>query len=301
MQKAKRRLKDFNFEGQGSAVALVGKHQGGAANGYTTLVTKATDKIPDSFIQKATQVQVTLSIDEFLRKFFNMYWDDAEILARMLGFVTEDMDWQERMEDMRETDSFDSYIQEKVESVEIMKSIFKADDIYKAVSELSDEQFEQFLHDQKLIEKAMSSASPEGVSNQNDKEDVTKMSEDMIQKSEVETMIEKAVGELKTDLAKAQEQIEAHKAKEQEAQVEARKGALKDAVKDEEKAESLFKSLEGVSDEAFTNAVQALKSLVAASEESEMFTEKGVDAEQKEPAAKDSATAAYLKKKYSGE
>lgn len=207
MRKAKRRLKNFDFEVEGSHVALVGKHQGGPANSYTTLITKATKDISEEDIRKAMSSEVS------------------------------------QEEDVSQVDET--------------------------------------------------------------KEDVTKMSEeikeDMIQKSEVEALIEKAVGELKTDLAKAQEQIEAYKAKEQEAQVEARKGALKDAVKDEEKAESLFKSLEGVSDEAFTNAVQALKSLVAASDEGEMFAEKGVDAEQKEPAAKDSATAAYLKKKYSGE
>lgn len=45
MTDAKRRLTDIKFEHEGAHVALVGKHQGGPANGITTLVFKATDHI----------------------------------------------------------------------------------------------------------------------------------------------------------------------------------------------------------------------------------------------------------------
>lgn len=307
MMKPKRRLKNFNFEQEGSHVALVGKHQGGPANGYTTLVTKATHKIPESFIEKATQVQVTMNIEDFLRKFFGLYYDDAEILARMLGYETESMG-----EDPYET--YEDYIQAKVDSVQIMKSIFKADNVSDAVAGLDETTFEKFLKDQKMIEEAMSSEvekSIEGVSNQNvekTKEDVTEMSEetkDVVQKSEVQDMIakavEKAVGELNTKLEKAQETIQSYEAKEAEARTEARKQVLKDAVKDEEKAEKLFKSFDSLDDESFTEAVQTLKSLTSAVEEGEMFAEKGVDTEQEKPAARESATATYLKSKYNAE
>nr|WP_314570291.1 hypothetical protein [uncultured Pseudomonas sp.] len=40
---AKRRLNNITFEHQGAHVALVSKEQGGAANGYNTLVTKGVD------------------------------------------------------------------------------------------------------------------------------------------------------------------------------------------------------------------------------------------------------------------
>lgn len=299
--KAKRRLKNFNFEKDGSHVALVGKHQGGPANGYTTLITKATEGIPETFVAKADMVRVTMTIQEFLRRFFGVYYEDAEILARILGYDT-DMNEDEMV------DSYEEYIQSKIDSVEVMKNLFKAEDMTKALSEVTEDQFETLLKDQKMIEELMSSEefqkSKEGVSNQNvekTKEDVTTMSEsnqEMVQKSEVESMIEKAVGELKTQLEKANETIEAYKAREKEAVAEARKAALKDAVKDEAKAESLYKSLAEVSDEAFDETVSTLKSLTEASDASEMFTEKGVDAEQEEPAAKASATAAYLAKKY---
>lgn len=298
---AKRRLKNFNFEKNGSHVALVGKHQGGPANGYTTLITKATEGIPETFLAKADMVRVTMTIQEFLRRFFGIYYEDAEILARILGYDTD-----ENEDEM--PDSYEEYIQSKIDSVEVMKTLFKAEDMTKALSEVTEEQFETLLKDQKLIEELMSSEefqkSKEGVSNQNvekTKEDVKKMSEDtqdMIQKSEVESLIEKAVGELKTQLEKASETIEAYKAKEKESVALARQDALKDAVKDVAKAESLYKSLSEVSDEAFAETVATLKSLTQASDASEMFTEKGVDSDVEEPAAKASSTAAYLANKY---
>ncbi|MEG2307295.1 MAG: hypothetical protein RSB94_08150, partial [Erysipelotrichaceae bacterium] len=52
---AKRRLVDIDFSKEGAHLALVHKDQGGAANGYTTLVMKATDKYSPEFIQKASQ------------------------------------------------------------------------------------------------------------------------------------------------------------------------------------------------------------------------------------------------------
>ncbi len=53
MTKAKKRLSKFNFEDDGAAVALVGKFQGGPANGVTTLITKSTSDITDEELNKA--------------------------------------------------------------------------------------------------------------------------------------------------------------------------------------------------------------------------------------------------------
>ena len=62
------------------------KVQGGAASGYTTLITKATDKYSEEFIQKASQIRVTLSLPDFLETFFHVWEDDAEIIAAMFGY-----------------------------------------------------------------------------------------------------------------------------------------------------------------------------------------------------------------------
>ena len=291
---AKRRLKNFNFEQDGAHVALVGKHQGGPANGYTTLITKSTQGIPMSFVEKADMVKVTLTIQEFLRRFFGLYYEDAEILGRILGYNTDDEDG--------DIESYEDYIQSKIDSVEIMKSLFKAEDMTKALSEVTEEQFDTLLKDQLLIEKSMSSI--EGVSKQNvekSAEDVKPMiveNKDMIKKSELEALIEKAVSSLKTELTKANETIEAYQAKEREQVAVTRKAALKDAVKDEDKAELLFKSFEYLTDEAFTSTVETLKALTAAADAGEMFLEKGVDTEVEEPAAKANATRTFLENQY---
>ena len=57
MTDAKRRLTDIKFEHEGAHVALVGKHQGGPANGITTLVFKATDHIDPATIALAVAGQ----------------------------------------------------------------------------------------------------------------------------------------------------------------------------------------------------------------------------------------------------
>jgi len=281
MMKAKRQLKNFDFEQEGAHVALVGKHQGGPANGYTTLVTKGTKGIPITFVEKADMVRVTMTIQDFLRKFFYMYYEDAEILAQILGYETS-TDGDSGIE------SYDDYIQSQVDSVEIMKNLFKADDVTKALSEVTEEQFEKLLEDQVLVEKAMS--SKEAVSKQTVekiKEDVPNMSEEKtVQKAELEALIEKALSPLKVELTKANETIETYKAKELELTAATRLATLKATVKDEEKATSLAKSFANLTDEAFASTVETLKAIAVAGEAGEMFTEKGVDTELEEPAAK---------------
>lgn len=301
MTEAKRRLKNFNFEKDGAHVALVSKDQGGPANGYTTLITKATEGIPTAFIEKADKVQVTLTITEFLRKFFGMYYEDAEILARILGYDTE-------MSEEESPTDYEEFIQSKVDSVKIMKNLFRAEDISKALSEVTEEQFEQLLNDQKMIEKFMSSegVTDGGVSKQNvenTKEDVTEMSDkpEMIAKSEMELAVAKAVKEaLETkdaELQKALDAVKSYKEKEEEQIAKARKESLKDAVKDEAKAEDLFKSLSAVSEEDFNTVVETLKGLTKASDEGDLFVEKGVDTESEQKTSVD-VTSEILKKQY---
>ena len=80
IKKAKRRLSEFNFEEEGSAIALVGKHQGRPANGVHTLVTKDTKNI-----EKA-DIEVKMDMVSFLSNFFNLWTGEAATLAAILGF-----------------------------------------------------------------------------------------------------------------------------------------------------------------------------------------------------------------------
>jgi uncharacterized membrane protein len=72
-KKATRILKEFDFSGEDSAVALVGPAVGGAANAKTTVLMKSLNsKYSPESIKKMQQIQVTLELPEFLRKFFYM-------------------------------------------------------------------------------------------------------------------------------------------------------------------------------------------------------------------------------------
>lgn len=71
----KRRLKNFDFKGENAAVALVSKDQGGAANGYETLIIKSND--PD--------VAVTMTFGDFLYRFYGLWSGDADLVSRIAG------------------------------------------------------------------------------------------------------------------------------------------------------------------------------------------------------------------------
>jgi hypothetical protein len=89
-QKAKRVLKKFDFSKDDHCVSLVGGDLGHAANGFKTLVIKASAPEETIEIKKALeQITLKLSMEEFLRKFFDMWSDDAEVLTKLLGFETE--------------------------------------------------------------------------------------------------------------------------------------------------------------------------------------------------------------------
>lgn len=83
MANKKRRLSNFDFSGDNHAVALVSKDQGGAANGYKTLVMKSAD------------VSVELTMAEFLYRFFDMWSWDAATVSRILGYSDEINLWDD--------------------------------------------------------------------------------------------------------------------------------------------------------------------------------------------------------------
>lgn len=146
-KKAKRRLYDFDFSGETAHIAVVHKLQGGAANGYTTLLLKSCSDVSDELLEKAAHVQVELSFEDFLMKFFNMYYEDAEVLARLLGY-------EESMEDMMDhyqPMSHKAYIDQKLEGITLLKSL---DEGETTISDLSAEDVVKVLQAQEDFEKA---------------------------------------------------------------------------------------------------------------------------------------------------
>lgn len=297
---AKRRLTDINFEHEGAHVALVGKHQGGPANGVTTLITKATNKIDKELVEKATTVTVEMQFPEFLRKFFGLYWDDAEVLSSVLGYG------RTEYPDMDEKD----YIDKRVESINIMKAVYRAENLEKALADLTPEQTLAILKDQEMLEKALEQV-PEQIKIKH--EDTTL--EQILKSAHLEALadavaIEKAAGvaavaevqkalDAQAEVLKAaQDKLAAFETAAAAAKVEARKSALADAKVSADQVESVLKSLQALDDEAFASTVALMKSLASAVDNSEMMQEAGVAGAGAESQEEVDRTTAILKARY---
>ncbi|WYV99684.1 hypothetical protein Roomu2_00004 [Pseudomonas phage vB_PpuM-Roomu-2] len=297
--KAKRKLTDISFEHEGAHVALVGAMQGGAANGHTTLITKATHTIPEAVIEKAKTVTVTMQFPEFLRKFFGLYYEDAEVLSVAMGYgKTEYPD----------TDAKD-WIDQRVESLGIMKSVYRSLDVEKALSELTPEQMLALKGDQEMLEKALEATSGQTIH-------VEEINMETILKSahieavaaavEVEkqagvaavALVQKSLDEAKAELVAAQEKVAQYEAA-AVAQVEkARKDAIAAANVPADQVEELFKSLAGLSEEAFATALKYVGAGHATQTDSDMFVQKGVSGGgESDPEVVDRTTE-LLKAKY---
>lgn len=296
-EQARKRLSNFNFEGEGSHVALVGKHQGGPANGVTTLMTKATNQITEDQVEKATMVQVEMNIVDFLMTFFGLWYEDAMVLARIMGLDTEDETEEE------DEDWWENYINERVSAVSLMKSLVmdKSEaEVHKAIANLKPEELLLLLETQKKFEQALSSkegvtaskgAKSPSVEKSNNKgnqmsEFVTKaVHEEQISKA-VEEAVAKAVQEKEQEIVakqaeidQAREVIKNLEAKEKESVEKGRKAALKEAGRADEEVEALYKSTEALDTESFNMIVKAMAKDKKAVEESDLFKENGVSGE----------------------
>lgn len=320
---AKRRLSNFNFEKEGSHIALVHKEQGGAANGYNyALIQKSTSDIKEKDIEKAAEVTVTMTMVDFLCKFFGLWYEDAIVLAAIFGY----QDIDEAYSFQESADAYEEYLQERVDAVQIMKSLVldkSLDEIKKSVGELSPKDYLSILKAQEQFEKNFESATQKvaEVKKSSAKEGVTaeksvtspsveisKQEEDsmseFISKAAYEEAVTKAVDEaVQKALAPVQEELQ--KAKEQLAEVEkakkevvekSRKDAIAEVEKDAEKAEALFKASEALSDEAFEVIVKSLKAKEEKLEDSDLFVQKSKNTEVEKEEV--NGTRAILEKKY---
>lgn len=303
--KATRKLSEFNFDYEGAAVALVGPAVGSAANGRTTLLTKSLKDITEEEIEKASEVTVTLNIVDFLRKFFDLWYDDALVLAAAMGYDVSDIGYD------FELAQADSYINKRIDAIDIMKSVaIDVDDIHKAVASLSPKDYLAILKAQETFEKNFDAAtekveaikkssgipakgvtasketpvskeatSPAGKSNKNQEDDTLSefiskaVHEEAVTKA-VEEAIAKAVAPVQEELQKAKEQLEAVEKAKADAVVKARATAIAEVEKDEKAAEALLKSLEAVSDESFEVIVKSLKAKEEKLDDSDLFIQK---------------------------
>lgn len=148
--KTKRRLKNFDFTSQDAHVALVHTAQGGAANEWEIAVIKSKDEVMKQVadIKKAiTDVVVTLSFDEFLRRFFGLYWDDSKALAKLMGYEPEMDEWDEK------------WVDNKLESFYLLKAANEAADVEEFMKSLSLEDGLAILQTQEAFELALEKSS----------------------------------------------------------------------------------------------------------------------------------------------
>lgn len=290
--KAKRTLKNISFEKESSHIALVSKEQGGSANGHSyALIMKANGFSPEA-IEKMQQVRVTMELPDFLRKFFDVYGTDCEVLARMMGYVPPE-------EDEGDDWSYEGYIQEKIDSFEIIKSAHEADNLASVLSKLNEEQYLSLLKDQAMLEEVLHKATaelskatkPKIKETKMDKQDETQV--EMVEKSAL-AVLQKALDEQAVELQKARDLLVKLEEEKVLAKAVARKAEVLSAVKDEAKAEVLFKAVKDSSDEDFQAVVKALSEITTLIEKSDLFKETGVSTEA-EPEVKESAVIKAVK------
>ncbi len=297
--KAIRKLKDITFEHAAAHIALVSKEQGGGANGHNyTLLMKSRS---EDFVQKASQITVTMDIVEYLSRFFHLWSVDAELLARSLGFTTPGMDkavieaQEDRIEqgeppelkwDMEPGDTeFEKYMNYKLQSINVMKRLNTSEDIEAELLKLTEDEMLSLLKDQALVEKSVFKTQVKKQTKKETKdmtiETVEKSLFVDLQKSLVE--VQKALDEKQVELNKALETIKQFEDEKKEAIQKARLEELTKAVGDEAKASTIFAGCKDSSDEVFTSVVKTLADVTknsslfnetgAASDESEVVTE----------------------------
>ena len=296
-QKAKRKLKGFDFAKEGAAVALVGPSVGGPANGIPTLIAKANNFSPE-FIQKMQQIQVTYELPDFLRKVMGMYYEDAELLARMIGYV------EPEKEEEDYDDWYENYIEEKLQSFTIIKALHEAKNLPEALSKLTEQDYLDVLQDQAMVEKALKkeldkeaevSEADTSTKVENTKVEAsaskkknpkkeTKMTQEteMVEKAKF-VEIQKQFEDQKIALEKAMEQLTKIEQEKKEAIVKSKTEAVKAVVKDEKQAAVVVKAALALEDQAdFDALVEVFKSMNAVIEKSALFVEQGVSAEAEE-------------------
>jgi hypothetical protein len=320
-RKTKRKLSDIDFSGEGSHIALVSKQQGGPASGADYALVLKANKFSEEFVQKMQQVRVTMELPDFLRKFFSMYAEEAEILARIMGYEKP----AQAVEDM--PSDYEDYIQSKLEAFEILKSANSTETLSEVLSELDENEYLAMLNDQALIEKAFEDIEKatkesepaasadgtdtstnagveniEGVSTSVNKEELekTKMEDELkvetVEKAQFE-LVQKALDEQKVQLQKAMETIAQFEAEKKEAINKAKTEKVKAIVKDESKVEAIAKAaLSLESEDDFTAFLAAMQAMMTTVETSEMFVEKGAST-QEETIVQESAVAKLLKAK----
>ena len=309
--KAKKRITDLTFDHDGAHLALCSKSQGAANNWNKALIMKGHNFSPE-IIQKMQAVQVTMSIPDFLKKFFWLMEEDAKFLASIMGYVEPPED-----ESQEAVDDYNEWVKDNFESFSIIKSLHESKNLPESLSKLTGEQYLSVLTDQAVIEKALTTftleqdskvdtstqvekpveASASKVQKKKEK-NMTQATPEMVEKSAL-TAIEKAMEDTKVELQKALAQVKQFEEEKKQAVVKSKTDAITALVKDEKQAEVLVKAALALdTQEDFEALVGVVKSLVEQVDKSDLFKEVGASASADEEKTEESAIAKVIKSKY---
>lgn len=146
-------------------LAICHKAQGYSANNWgdkpLMLKSKANNIVVQELRKALKQVRVELSMQEFLRKFFSLWEEDAATLAKILGFDIEGSEWVEE------------YADEKAEMVTLLKSVKSEEDFFELEPETQDRildlqvKFEKSLLSDKSSEGALSEVNSVNLTEEN--------------------------------------------------------------------------------------------------------------------------------------
>lgn len=278
-QKAKRVLKNFDFSKQDHNISLVGPAVGGAANARTTLLVKSANKPETVNVKKALeQVELKISMEEFLRKFFYVYGSDAEVLTKLLGFETEHEAYMNQRDES--SDEYDwekehqKWIEERVSQFTIMKSLNEG-----STEEISKSAFEEIVAlQQKLTEPML--AYLETKEKQMNELELAK-SALATKEAELATQVD-VVKSLTAKVAELEAQVEVFKAAEEKAKFEAFAEQLKGLVADE-KLETVAKglyALHNVDAESAAATIAQMKEQAEIAKAAKKVAEEGLTQEQ---------------------
>lgn len=329
-RQAKKKLSDLTFEHDGAHIALTAKSQGGPANAHDYALVLKSNKFSKEAIEKIQQVQVTLELPEFLRRFFDVYYTDSEVLARLMGYVPPD-------NGEVEYDS-ESYYTERLSAFNVMKSLHESGDILKGLALLNEDEYVNLLENQAEVEKAFAeldknkkesdsvvvatesdnstnagvekSVEPSGSKvNKSKKEIMPNKNEkatdvEVVEKSALEAL-QKSLDEKAVELQKALDTIAQFEAAQKEALVKSKTAKITELIKDEKISAPIIKAgltLESDDDfGAFLAAIQSMTSNIETTQEfmekSALFTEQG--ATVSDSTQEDSAVARILKARHS--
>lgn len=323
----KRILKDIDFSKDNSHIALVSKKQGGPCSGADYALVLKGSSFSKETIEKIQQIQVTMELPAFLERFFHMYGSDCEVLARLMGYVK-----PEDTEEIEQEDWYENYIQEKLDSFTVLKSLNESQNIVKSLSGLTEKEYLALLTDQSMIEKVLAKQESELVADASESDNSTHasveksvevstsektkskekhMTKPVNTESNVEMVeksafvdLQKSLEDKAVELQKALDTIAVFKQEKQEQITKSKTAQFTAVVKDEKLIAPIVKAALALeSDEDFTAFLGAITSMQLSVEKSKetleksaLFQEQGASVSEDEKPA-ESAVARILKAK----